>query len=260
MKSIHTITTIATSVVASSLHTQAAPPAIQPWSGYAVHDMKRPHPVKVETKAHTTTPAPADADVIFDGSNTDALTKAWKIVDGAMIASKGGNNQTKKHYGSCQVHIEWRVPKGREVEGQKGGNSGIFLMSKYEIQIQESHTNVTYADGQAGALYGQYPPLVNPSRPQGEWQSYDIMFTAPVYKDGKVATPGYITLLHNGVLVHNHQVLHGPSKHKTVTSYPDNHPEKAPILLQWHQDPIEFKNFWVRDLSKKSVATEPVKK
>jgi hypothetical protein len=219
---------------------------IQPWSGYSVHDESRPHPIKVEATSITTTPPPADADVIFAGKDTDALTKAWTIEDGVLIANKLGNNQTKESYGSCQLHFEWKIPAGRKVKGQSGGNSGVFLMGLYEIQIQESHTNVTYADGQAGAIYGQFPPLVNASRPQGEWQSYDITFTAPEYKGGKVVKPAVITVMHNGVIIHHAQDLKGPTKHKKVTQYPASHPDKAPIKFQFHGDPIEFRNIWVR--------------
>jgi hypothetical protein len=226
---------------------------IQPWSGYAVHDEARPHPPKVVVTSITTTAPPADADIIFDGKNTDALTKAWPIVEGALIADKMGDNQTKKSYGSCQLHLEWRIPAGREVKGQIGGNSGVFFMDSYELQIQESHTNVTYADGQAGALYGQYPPLVNPSLPQGEWQSYDITFTAPEYKDGKLMKPAVFTVMHNGVFIHNAQESRGPTRHMLVTEYPDSHPEKAPLRLQFHGDPIEFRNIWIRDIGTQTI-------
>jgi hypothetical protein len=229
---------------------------IQPWSGYAVHDESRPHPKKIETTSITTTPAPADADIIFDGKNTDAFTKAWPIIEGILIADKLGDNQTKKSYGSCQLHLEWKIPAGRAVKGQGGGNSGVFLMNSYEVQIQESHTNVTYADGQAGAIYGQFPPLVNPSRPQGEWQSYDITFTAPEYKDGKLVKPAVITVMHNGIIIHNAQELKGPTTHKTVTQYPTTHPEKAPIRLQFHGDPIEFRNIWVREIGQQQTKAE----
>ncbi len=244
MKSLLILTSLSLPIFA-----QEAQKNIQPWSGYAVHDKERPHPEKVEVKSITTTAAPADADVIFDGKNTDAFTKKWEIQDGVLVATKLGDNQTKKFYGSCQLHLEWKIPAGRKVNGQAGGNSGVFLMGMYEVQIQESHTNVTYADGQAAALYGQFPPLVNASKPQGEWQSYDIIFTAPEYKDGKIVKPATITVLHNGVMVHNAQKLEGPTRHKVVTSYPKNHPEKAPLKLQWHGDPIEYRNIWVRDLS-----------
>lgn len=246
MKNLSLIAFIGLSIAASGQ-------APQPWSEYTVHDVTRPHPAKIAVADYVSIPAPADAIVIFDGKSTDALTKKWPVKDGILIASKLGDNKTKESFGDCQVHLEWRIPKGRKVEGQKGGNSGIFIMDKYEIQIQESHTNVTYADGQATAIYGQTPPIINASRPQGEWQSYDIFFKAPVYKDGKVVTPAYVTILHNGIIVQNNQPIHGPTRHKVAASYPKNHPVKAPIRLQWHSDPIEFKSFWVRDLSTKVV-------
>jgi len=251
------LTAIALLSISSSITASAQAP--QPWSEYKVHDMTRPHPTKLPANYYTAFPAPDDAVKIFDGTNTDALTKKWEIKKGILIATKLGDNKTKESFGDCQIHLEWRIPKDRKVNGQKGGNSGIFIMDKYEVQIQESHTNVTYADGQAAAIYGQTPPLLNASRPQGEWQSYDIFFKAPVYKDGKLITPAYVTVLHNGIVVHNNQVIYGPTRHKVSTSYPDKHPAKAPIRLQWHGDPIEFKNFWVRDLSKKAV-TNPAEK
>jgi len=221
----------------------------QPWSEYTVHDMDRPHPVKVKTSGAVTTPAPADAIVLFAGKNTDAFTKKWTVKDGVMIASPG-NTKTKQSFGSIQLHVEWKIPAGRKVNGQQGGNSGIFLMDRYEVQVQESHTNVTYADGQAAALYGQTPPLVNASSPQGEWQSYDIIFEAPAYGDDGVKTPAYVTIIHNGVVVQQHQKFYGPTRHKTVATYPKTHPEKAPIQFQWHGDPIEFRNIWLRELKK----------
>lgn len=245
-------------LASSSLLTAENP--TQPWSGFPVHDLDRPHPLKVEGATCLTTPPPADAVVLFDGKNTDAFTKDWPIIEGALVASKLGSNRTKNAYGSCQLHLEWRIPAGRKVEGQKGGNSGLFLMGKYEVQIQESHTNVTYADGQAGALYGQYPPLVNPSLPQGEWQSYDITFTAPVYKDGKLYSPASITVIHNGVVIHNNQAFHGHTGPKRLAKYPTAHPKKAPLLLQWHKDPIEFRNFWIRDLSAPAKPAERTEK
>jgi len=221
---------------------------VQPWSGYFVHDEDRPTPPKVEGSTIITTPAPADADVIFNGEDSSALKEGWLVKDGLLIASEPGNAKTKKSYGSCQLHLEWRVPADREVKGQKGGNSGVFLMGLYEVQIMESYTNETYPDGQAAAMYGQYPPLVNASRPQGEWQSYDITFTAPEYKKGKVVKPARVTVMHNGVIVHNAQAYKGPSVFRKIAAYPKKHPEKAPLSLQWHQDPIEFRNIWIREL------------
>ncbi|MFC4992351.1 3-keto-disaccharide hydrolase [Rubritalea tangerina] len=219
----------------------------QPWSDYVVHDGTRPTPQKVQTNGAITTPAPADAIVLFNGTDASAFTKQWKVKDGILIASPG-NTHTKQHFADCQLHIEWRVPANRKIKNQAGGNSGIFLMDKYEIQVQESHTNVTYADGQAGALYGQTPPLVNASSPQGEWQSYDILFTAPRYQDGKLISPAYVTVIHNGVVIHNHQKFYGPTVFRKLAKYPEKHPEKAPIRLQWHSDPIEFRNIWIRPL------------
>ena len=217
----------------------------QPWSDYVVHDGTRPTPAKVVTQGAVSTPAPADAVVLFNGTDTESFTQKWAIKDGAMIATLK-DTFTKQHFSDCQFHIEWRVPAGREIKNQSGGNSGIFFMDRYEIQVQESHTNVTYGDGQAGAIYGQTPPSVNASSPQGTWQSYDIIFTAPVYEEDKVVSPAYFTVIHNGVVIHNHQKCYGPTVWSALPKYPAEHPEKAPIRLQWHGDPIEFRNIWIR--------------
>lgn len=218
----------------------------QPWSDFTVHDKARPVPKHVEAQA-VTVKAPSDAIVLFDGANTDAFTVPWTVRDGIMIAT-AKDTHSKQAFASCQLHLEWRIPVGRKVNGQTGGNSGVFLMDLYEVQILQSHNNRTYADGQAGALYGQTPPLVNATSAQGEWQSYDILFTAPIYKDGKVERPAYVTVIHNGVVVQNQQVLYGPTEHRIVTSYPVEHPEKAPLRLQWHGDPVEYRNIWIRPL------------
>lgn len=220
---------------------------VLPTTGYRVHDAEYPEPVKVVTPSHLDNQAPSDATILFGGTNTDAWTGDWTVKEGILIASPRSLS-TKEHFGSCQLHLEFRIPAGREVSGQKGGNSGVFLMGQYEVQVQESHTNKTYADGQAGAIYGQYPPLVNSSRPQGEWQSYDIIFDAPVYEGNKVVKPARLTVLHNGVLIHHGTDLLGVTKHAQVATYPKKHAEKGPIRLQWHQDPVEFRNIWIRDL------------
>lgn len=219
----------------------------QPWSQYTVHDTDRPHPPKVRTAGAVNFKAPSDATVLFDGKDTDAFTGKWKVADGVLIASPG-DLKTVKPFGSCQLHIEWKIPAGRKVNGQAGGNSGVFLMDRYEVQVLESHSNVTYADGQAAAIYGQYPPLVNASAPQGEWQSYDIIFHAPVYGEKGMESPATVTVFHNGVLVHSNRALHGPVAHRTVAKYPKTHPKKAPLRLQWHGDPIEFRNIWIREI------------
>lgn len=247
----------AVGLLGSSLTADADPAAKkydtpkQPWSDYVVHQHDRPHPKKVESKGCVSRKAPEGAVVLFDGKNTDAFNWGWRTVDGIMFSSghprpkTSGDVKSKQSFGSCRVHIEWRIPAGRKVEGQKGGNSGLFLMDRYEIQIQESHTNVTYADGQAAAIYGQTPPKVNASVPQGEWQSYEILFEAPVYGEKGLEKPAYVTVIHNGVKVHDRQEIYGPTTHKKVAQYPAKHPEKAPIRLQWHGDPIEFRNIWV---------------
>jgi len=220
----------------------------QPWSDYVVHDGTRPVPEKVKTNGAVVVQAPADAVVLFDGKSSDAFTSEWTVKDGVMIA-KGKDAKSKEEFGSCQLHFEWRIPAGRKVKNQQGGNSGVFLMDRYEVQVQESFENVTYADGQAGALYGQTPPVVNASAPQGEWQSYDIVFEAPKYGENGLVEPAYITVIHNGVIVHHRQKYHGPTVFRRVAKYPEEHPAKAPIRLQWHGDPIEYRNIWVRDLS-----------
>jgi len=221
---------------------------------WEVHDPDRPNPTKISTEGAVKIAPPTDAIVLFDGKDlseweqkngTEAL---WKIKDQILIAAKSGGIQTKKEFRDCQVHLEWRIPAGRKVKGQKGGNSGIHLMGRYEIQIQESHTNVTYADGQASAIYGQFPPLVNASAPQGEWQSYDIIFRAPRYNEKGMVEPTQITVIHNGVVTQNAKKLEGPTRHKIRTSYPKKHSEKAPISLQWHGDPIEYRNIWIREM------------
>lgn len=229
-----------------------------PNSPYVVHDGTRPQPRIVENKGAVVVAPPSDAIVLFDGSNLDAWQSgnapaAWIIKDGAMIANKS-DIVTKQSFGEIQLHVEWRAPVGRKVDGQSGGNSGIFFMGLYELQVLQSHDNKTYPDGQAGALYGQLPPLVNATTSQGEWQSYDAIFTPPVYRDGKVAEPARITVIHNGVVVQNASPYLGPTQHKQLAKYPDQHPETAPIRLQFHNDPMEYRNMWVRPLGKRDEA------
>jgi len=214
---------------------------------YVVHDGTRPQPPTVATAGAVAVRAPEDAKVLFDGSGTDAWNGKWEVRDGILVASPG-DLVSKDSFGAIQMHLEWRIPQGREVVGQGGGNSGVFLMGMYEVQILQSHGNKTYPDGQAGSMYGQKPPLVNASAPQGEWQSYDILFHPPEYEGGKVTKPALLTLLHNGVVVQHAQEYLGPTQHKKLASYPKQHPETGPLRLQWHNDPIEFRNIWVRPI------------
>ena len=216
-----------------------------PW---VVHDGTRPQPKKVETQGVVSVLPPADAKVLFDGTNLDAWTSPdWEVRDGIMIAANK-NLQTKDTFRDFQMHIEWRIPADREVDGQKGGNSGIFLMDLYEVQILACYENKSYPDGQAGGMYGQYPPLVNASRPKGEWNSYDLVFKAPRYEGEKMVEPAKLTLFHNGVLLHNAKEYQGPTQHKKLASYPATHPERGPIRLQWHRDPVEYRNIWIREV------------
>lgn len=219
---------------------------------YHVHDGKRPQPPAVSTGGALLVKPPSDAKVLFDGSSLDAWTTsggkpAFLLRDGVMVAN-GKDVQTKEQFGAIQLHFEWRLPAGRPVDGQKGGNSGVFLMGLYEVQVLQSHNNPTYADGTAGAMYGQLPPLVNATSPQGEWQSCDIAFEPPVYEGEKVVKPAKVTVIHNGVVVQNGESYLGPTVWRRLASYPPKHPEKGPISLQFHGDPMEFRNIWVRPL------------
>jgi hypothetical protein len=223
-----------------------------PWH---VHDPERPQPPVVKPGAAPEQPgkAPADAVVLFDGADLskwrtkDGQTPGWKVEKGEMTASKG-DIFTRDEFGDVQLHLEFATPTPAKGTGQGRGNSGVFLMGKYEIQILDCYENLTYADGTIGAIYGQYPPLVNACRPAGEWQTYDILFTAPRYEaDGKLKSPAYITALLNGVLVQNHQSAMGPTGWRSLAQYsPDK--STGPISLQDHGNPTRFRNIWVRPL------------
>ncbi|QTN33434.1 DUF1080 domain-containing protein [Akkermansiaceae bacterium] len=242
-------------ITAGGLHAQGLgyqDTPIIPGTKYHVHDGERPQPRIIDTAGAVVVKPPSDAKVLFDGSNLDAWASrkgepTWEIRDGAMVA-KGSDIFTKEEFGAVQLHFEWKIPAGRKVSGQGGGNSGCFLMGKYEVQILQSHGNKTYPDGQAAALYGIQPPIVNATSPQGEWNSYDITFEPPVYEDGKLKTPAMVTVIHNGIMVQHREAYSGPSGHKTLASYPAEHPATGPIRLQFHGDPVEFRNFWVRPL------------
>ena len=197
---------------------------------------------------------PADAYILFDGSNTDqwehlnGKAVQWDVANNAMTVKKGtGDIQTKKEFGDCQLHLEWRSPSVIEGEGQGRGNSGVFLQGRYEIQILDSYQNRTYSNGQAGSVYKQHVPLVNPLRPVGEWNTYDIIFKAPRFNDDgiKVAS-GYVTVLINGVLVQNHVELHGTTEYIGLPKNPAHGP--GPIKLQDHSNPVSFRNIWIREL------------
>jgi hypothetical protein len=195
-------------------------------------------------------PAPSDAIVLFDGTDLSAWEggESW-IVEGGVATVRGGDIATKQAFGSCQLHVEWASPTEVKGKGQQRGNSGVFLMGQYEVQILDSYQNETYFDGQCGAIYKQYPPLVNASRKPGEWQTFDIFFQAPKFgEDGKVARPGYVTVLHNGVLIQNHVELQGSTAFHKPPEY-EAHPDKLPVELQNHRNPVRFRNIWIRELN-----------
>lgn len=225
---------------------------------WPIHDSSRARPSVVEPAPEPDEPpsAPSDAVVLFDGSNLDAWehpdgsAPSWTVRKDAYFEVQPGSGpiRTKEGFGDVQLHIEWMVPQSVEGEGQDRGNSGVYLMGTYEVQVLDSHENTTYADGQAAAVYGQYPPLVNAMRPQGEWQTYDIVFRRPHFdEDGDVVTPASVTVYHNGVLVQDHVELTGPTSWKERPPY-EAHDSRLPLRLQDHGNPVRFRNVWLREL------------
>jgi len=231
-------------------------------SGWRVHDLERPVPVVVIPGA-TVAAAPSDAIILFDGTNLDEWVgcvstnkkkqynpegKAlWKVKDGCMEINSTGGLISRKAFGDMQLHVEWASPNPPKKKGQKRGNSGIYIMGRYEVQILDCYENTSYADGMTAGIYGQTPALANACRKPGEWQTYDIFFTAPRFDGDTLVSPAYVTVIHNGVLVQNHTEYLGPTSHKKVGLYTP-HPEKLPIFLQDHNNPVRFRNIWVREL------------
>jgi len=171
------------------------------------------------------------------------------VREGYMEVVKGtGAIRTRQGFGSCQLHVEWASPSPAVGEGQDRGNSGVFLMDTYEVQVLDSYNSRTYADGTASAIYGQYPPLVNASRAPGQWQTYDIVFHAPTFDEkGAVSAPARLTIFHNGVLVQDDEELTGPTGHKVRPPY-KAHPAKMPLSLQDHSHPVRYRSIWIREL------------
>ncbi len=201
---------------------------------------------------------PSDAIVLFDGKDMSAFKDGqdWKVEDGCAIAA-GHNIDTKQAFGDCQVHVEWACPEKVEGHGQGRGNSGVFMMGQYEMQILDSYNNDTYYDGQCASVYKQHPPMVNACRKPGEWQTYDIIWEAPKFdKQGKLLKPAYVTLLHNGVVVQNHFELLGGTSWTEKPHYTP-HPDKLPLRLQFHHNPVRFRNIWVREI--KDIVGKPGK-
>ena len=229
---------------------------------WKVHAKDRPQPEMVEpgrasTGARPGT-APSDAIVLLsEDSGLDAWSNGkWTFADGVMQVKPGtGDTFTKAAFGDCQLHIEWMIPADRECNGQAGCNSGVFFQDgKYEVQILGSNPNQTYPDGQAGSMYGQYPPLVNPCRPNGQWNAYDIIFTAPRFaEDGSLLAPATATVVFNGVVVQNHSEFMGLTSHGSQAKY-SKHDTQGRVKLQDHGDPINFANIWVRPLPDRAPA------
>ena len=215
--------------------------------------------VPLVTPGQSNADAPSDATILYNGHGLGAFQKkdgspaGWKIdADGAVTDIKGaGDLITKEAFGNCQLHIEFREPAEVKSSGQGRGNSGVYLMGKYEIQVLDSYNNPTYSNGQAGAVYKQHVPLVNASRKPGEWQSYDIIFTAPLFKEnGDVESPARVTVIHNGVLIQNNVTILGTTDWVMKPKY-KKHAAKLPLMLQDHGDdgnPISYRNIWIRNL------------
>jgi hypothetical protein len=231
-------------------------------TGWKQHDWDRPRPAKVDVGPES--PAaqpPSDAIVLFDGTNLDQWRSGdkgpakWIVKDGAMEPTPhGGYLYSAQSFGDCQLHLEWASPEKIVGTSQGRGNSGVFLQGLFEVQILDSFDNETYADGQSGAIYGQYPPLVNASRKPGAWQSYDIVFRRPHYSDsGQLTQPARITVLHNGVLIQDHVEPVGPTSWIQFHKYAPT-PEKLPLTLQDHGNPVRFRNIWIRELPPTTIS------
>jgi len=223
---------------------------------WKIHDPDRPLPPVIDPgPAGNPVPPPSDAIILFDGNDLSQWCDSqgnpakWKVEQGYMeVVPKTGSIKTVRAFGDCQLHLEWAAPLPAMGEGQDRGNSGVFLMNNYEIQVLDCYNNKTYADGMTASVYGQYPPLVNACRPPGEWQTYDIIFHRPHFdKDGSLTKPAFITLFHNRVLVQDNVELLGPTAHIIRMPY-KAHPDKLPLSLQDHGNLVRYRNIWIREL------------
>jgi len=221
---------------------------VLPVAGLALAGRAEPEPRVVNPG-----PPPADAIVLFGGADLSQWQRegggkaAWEVKEGVATVNRTGNIVTKQPFGDCQLHIEWATPEEFSGEGQGRGNSGVIFQGRYELQILDSYQNKTYFNGQAGAVYSQYAPLVNVSRKPGEWQSYDVIFHAPRFdENGKLLKAATITVLHNGVLVQDHVEIKGPTGRQPAKY--EAHPLRQPLVLQDHGNPVRFRNIWLREL------------
>jgi hypothetical protein len=252
----HSYPCLALASVVLALSASAAEPAVAPEK---LTEAWSPVPPLVATPA---TGAPSDAIILFDGHKLDAWEpvkpdgQPWSIADGALVVPPGkpGDLRTKQAFGDVQLHVEWRTPADVKGDGQGRGNSGIFLMGLYEVQVLDSWRNPTYVNGQAGSVYKEHAPLVNAARPPGEWQAYDVVFVAPRFgADGKLLSPARLTVFHNGVLIQHDVTLTGPTPNGASYHQPQlpayvPHAPKLPLVLQDHRNPVAFRNIWVREL------------
>jgi hypothetical protein len=225
---------------------------ILPDSGYHVHDGTRPQP-RLVTPGLGAAP-PSDAVVLFCGTDLiqwetlDGQPAGWKVENGYMEMVPGtGHIRTKGEWGDIQLHLEFASPTEIKGQGQGRGNSGVFLMGLYEIQVLDNYDNPTYADGTVGAIYGQYPPLVNALRAPGEWNVYDIVWECPRFEGLELVEPAYVTVFLNGIVLHHRKALRGPTNHKVITPW-SPHPPRGPLMLQDHRDKVRFRNIWLRNL------------
>lgn len=219
---------------------------VQPWSGYRVHDAARPEPPRITAEPGS---PPSDAVVLFDGKDLSQWRPGrWTIEDGVIEAGRG-DLVSAREFGDCQIHLEWQAPDPPRGHPLNRGNSGVLLMGRFEIQIFDSYSTHIYPDGQAAAIYGQTPAMVNATRKPGHWQSFDIVFLAPCWKGGKLERPARVTVFHNGVLVHHNQEIYGTVAHERLPGpYPDG-VTSGPLILTGHNNPVRFRNVWVRPLT-----------
>lgn len=251
-------TTLLTTIVSSAMFIATAQDKKYPEPGAMKADMTEfwlPQPTIVTPgDMETMIAPPSDAIVLFGGGNLNAWQSAkggpatWDVVgDVFKVKAGSGDITTKESFGDCQLHIEWREPADVSGESQGRGNSGVYIQERYEVQILDSYNNETYANGQAGSIYKQYPPLVNATNRPGRWNVYDIIFTAPRFKaDGSLQSHATVTVLHNGVVVQNHAMILGPTEYIGIPKYKSH--GDAPIVLQDHGNPVNFRNIWVRKL------------
>jgi hypothetical protein len=225
---------------------------MEPDGLWHVHDPARPQPPVVTPGTFSVgSTAPSDAVVLFNGKDLlnwrdkKGNPAPWMIEDGAMVSTKS-DIVTTNEFGDIQLHLEFKEPTPPNGYGQNRGNSGVFFMGHYEIQVLDCYQNKTYPDGTTGAIYAQHPPLANACRPPGEWESYDIIFTVPHFDaEGKLLTPAYATVILNGVVVQNHQAVRGETTHRAIGKY-TSHTESGPLGLQFHNNAVAFRNIWVR--------------